>query len=79
MAKKLADLSGIVCLVTGASRGIGRGIALAFGDCGASFYIPPRTLKPKTGEGDKPCGSLEETAADIQARGGVSSLFILAF
>nr|VZI07933.1 unnamed protein product [Spirometra erinaceieuropaei] len=70
---KLPDLTGYVCLVTGASRGIGRGIALALGECGATVYITGRTLKPKTDakEGDVG-GSLEETAAEVTSRGGVA-------
>ncbi|VDM02724.1 unnamed protein product [Schistocephalus solidus] len=69
--KKLPNLKGYVCLVTGASRGIGRGIALALGECGATVYITGRTLKPKDDakEGDAG-GSLEETAAEITTRGG---------
>ncbi|VDM32212.1 unnamed protein product [Hydatigera taeniaeformis] len=72
MATKLTDLRGCICLVTGASRGIGRGIAIGLGECGATVYITARTLKPKEESGDGSTGSLEETAAEITARGGVA-------
>ena len=39
-----------VCLVTGASRGIGRGIALALGSQGATVYITGRTLDLTSGK-----------------------------
>ena len=32
-------LSGRICIVTGASRGIGKGIALQLGEAGATVYI----------------------------------------
>jgi dehydrogenase/reductase SDR family member 1 len=37
------SLSGMVCLVTGASRGIGKGIALELGNAGATVYITGTT------------------------------------
>ncbi|XP_072021055.1 dehydrogenase/reductase SDR family member 1-like [Amphiura filiformis] len=60
-------LAGKVCIVTGASRGIGKGIALQLGEAGATVYITGRTLSPK-GEGVG--GSLQETAEEVQSRGG---------
>ena len=39
------DLTGKVCVVTGASRGIGRGIALQLAKCGATVYITGRKLE----------------------------------
>ena len=71
MNTKLADLRGFICLVTGASRGIGRGVALGLGECGATVYITARTLKPKSGASGSIVGSLEQTAAEINAKGGV--------
>lgn len=54
-----------VALVTGATRGIGRGIALQLGKAGALVYITGRTLKSKNG-----MGSLEDTAKAIEGAGG---------
>ncbi|XP_047445141.1 dehydrogenase/reductase SDR family member 1 [Mugil cephalus] len=53
------SLSGYVCLVTGASRGIGRGIALQLSEAGATVYITGRQEK-----------TLKETAAQVKERGG---------
>ncbi|XP_060094463.1 dehydrogenase/reductase SDR family member 1 [Heteronotia binoei] len=52
-------LSGQVCLVTGASRGIGKGIALQLSEAGATVYITGRHQE-----------TLEKTAADVRVRGG---------
>jgi len=61
------SLAGKVCLVTGATRGIGKGIAVQLGEAGATVYITGRTLKPPSGQVG---GSLQETADEIKARGG---------
>jgi len=39
MASELPSLAGKVCIVTGASRGIGKGIALILAKAGATVYI----------------------------------------
>ena len=56
-----------VAVVTGASRGIGKGIAIALGEQGATVYVTGRTVTP----GTYPLpGTVGETAAEIDRRGG---------
>jgi NAD(P)-dependent dehydrogenase (short-subunit alcohol dehydrogenase family) len=64
-------LRGRVAVVTGASRGAGRGIALALGDAGATVYVVGRTRRdgPKPADGAE--GTIEQTAEEVTARGGV--------
>lgn len=63
------SLKGKVCLVTGATRGIGHGIALQLGEAGATVYITGRTLTLPPGE--ESVGScLTDTAKEIESRGG---------
>ncbi|KAM3604759.1 uncharacterized protein V6R79_015863 [Siganus canaliculatus] len=52
-------LSGWVCVVTGASRGIGKGIALQLSEAGATVYITGRQEN-----------TLKQTAAQVKERGG---------
>jgi NAD(P)-dependent dehydrogenase (short-subunit alcohol dehydrogenase family) len=59
-------LSGRVALVTGASKNIGKGMAVEVGAAGAVTYLTARTLDGTPGE----LGSLRRTAQQIEARGG---------
>ena len=59
---------GLVVVVTGASRGAGKGIALALAATGATVYVTGRTKAD--GDSELP-GSLAATAKEIDARGGV--------
>ena len=61
-----------VALVTGASRGAGKGIALALGAKGMTVYLTGRSLSSSLGRlKDTPLpGTLLETAAAVSALGG---------
>jgi NAD(P)-dependent dehydrogenase (short-subunit alcohol dehydrogenase family) len=63
----MSDLSGKVAIVTGASRGIGKGCALELGALGATVYVTGRS----TQKGAHPLGgTVAETAAGVTAAGG---------
>ena len=60
-------MSAPVAVVTGASRGAGRGIAIALGSHGCTVYVTGRSEKP--GDAFLP-GTIYETAAAVDAAGG---------
>jgi NAD(P)-dependent dehydrogenase (short-subunit alcohol dehydrogenase family) len=63
----MGTLSGRVAVVTGSSRGMGKGIALALAEQGATVYVTGRTVKPGT---HSLPGTVGETVAEVERRGG---------
>ena len=61
------SLAGAVAIVTGASRGIGKGCAIELGAAGATVYVTGRTHAP--GSAPLP-GTVGETAEEVNAAGG---------
>lgn len=76
-----APLRGKVAVVTGASRGAGRGIAIELGAAGATVVVTGRSTRaaPAPGYGrmlaalqrDAMPGTIEDTADEVTRRGGV--------
>jgi dehydrogenase/reductase SDR family protein 1 len=69
MENAMKPLLGKVALVTGASRGVGKGIALALGEAGATVYITGRTVEQGTSAS---ClgGTIYQTAEEVTKSGG---------
>jgi NAD(P)-dependent dehydrogenase (short-subunit alcohol dehydrogenase family) len=63
------DLSGKVCLVAGASRGVGRGVARALGRCGAIVIVTARSSETGTRTEARP-EVIEDVAREVEAAGG---------
>jgi NAD(P)-dependent dehydrogenase (short-subunit alcohol dehydrogenase family) len=65
----MARLDNIVALVTGASRGAGRGIALELGAAGAIVYVTGRSVSGRATTDNVP-GTIDESAQEVTNRGG---------
>jgi NAD(P)-dependent dehydrogenase (short-subunit alcohol dehydrogenase family) len=65
----VSPLKGKVALVAGATRGAGRGIAVALGEAGATVYCTGRTTRERRSEYNRP-ETIEETAELVSAAGG---------
>lgn len=73
-------LKDVVAVVTGASRGAGRGIALELGAAGATVYVTGRSTRTSPGGGyerflklldlEVPPGTIEDTAEEVSRLGG---------
>ena len=64
-----SPLAGKVALVSGATRGGGRGIAVALGEAGATVYATGRSTREQRSEIDRP-ETIEETAELVSEAGG---------
>jgi NAD(P)-dependent dehydrogenase (short-subunit alcohol dehydrogenase family) len=67
LVPEMGKLTGKVVVITGASRGIGKGMAIALAREGATVYVTGRTVA--AGEHPLP-GTVGETAAECNAVGG---------
>ena len=65
----MKPLAGRVALVAGATRGAGRGTAVALGEAGATVYCTGRTTRERRSEYDRP-ETIEETAELVTHAGG---------
>lgn len=65
----MAALQNKFAVVTGASRGAGRAIALVLGEAGATVFVTGRTVRGGAAVDALP-GTIEETAEQVTARGG---------
>jgi NAD(P)-dependent dehydrogenase (short-subunit alcohol dehydrogenase family) len=62
----------VIAIVTGASRGAGKGIAVALGNAGAIVYVTGRSIA----DGDSPYGGTVRETADLVTRAGGEGIAI---
>ncbi|MCW5850295.1 MAG: SDR family NAD(P)-dependent oxidoreductase [Anaerolineae bacterium] len=71
----MRPLAGQIAVVTGASRGVGKGIALGLGEAGATVYVTGRSVREGEGRlvGEELyplAGTVHQTAEEVTAQGG---------
>ncbi len=76
----MAELSGCIAVVTGASRGAGRGIAIELGAAGATVYVTGRSTRAQPAHSygsmlalsqmSQVPGSIDDTADEVTRAGG---------
>jgi dehydrogenase/reductase SDR family protein 1 len=65
----MPDLHGKVALVTGASRGVGKGVALGLSEAGATVYITGRTIEEGQAAVALP-GTIQQAADEVSELAG---------
>ena len=65
----MVSMKGKVAVVTGASRGVGKGIALGLGEAGATVYVTGRSVEEKK-DAEKLGGTVFATAEAVNDLGG---------
>jgi NAD(P)-dependent dehydrogenase (short-subunit alcohol dehydrogenase family) len=70
-AESTKTLKDRVAVVAGASRGCGRGLALALADEGATVYVTARSVRGGDPPVDGAPGTIDDTAEEVTRRGGL--------
>jgi dehydrogenase/reductase SDR family protein 1 len=66
----MSNLENLIALVTGASRGVGKGVALSLGEAGATVYVTGRTTETGNNQTGLP-GTIQETGEGVNRLGGI--------
>lgn len=66
----MTEFPDMIALVTGASRGAGRAIALELGSARATVYVTGRSVRGGPATDNVP-GTIDDTASDVVERGGI--------
>src|SRR5215208_7459095 len=66
---EMDKLNGKVAVVTGGSRGVGKGVALGLGEAGATVYVTGRTTQEGS-DIEKLGGTVFSTAEEVTNMGG---------